>query len=45
MEQIGPFAKSEVLVQIGIVSSLLIPADAIYRKIVSTASWPPRRFQ
>jgi len=34
MEQIGYFAKSEVLVQIGIVSSLLMPADAVYRKIV-----------
>jgi Cu-processing system permease protein len=34
MEQIGYLASSEVLIQIGIVSSLIMPADAIYRKIV-----------
>jgi ABC-type transport system involved in multi-copper enzyme maturation permease subunit len=34
MEQIGHLANSEVLIQIGIVSSLVMPADAIYRKIV-----------
>ncbi len=34
MEQIGYLANSEVLIQIGIVSSLIMPADAIYRKIV-----------
>ena len=44
MEQIGYLASSEVLIQIGIVSSLIMPADAIYRKIVYSP-WPPRRFQ
>ncbi|OPX88502.1 MAG: ABC-2 family transporter protein [Pelotomaculum sp. PtaB.Bin104] len=36
LEQIGYLAGSNVLVNIGIVSSLLMPADAIYRKIVYT---------
>ncbi len=34
MEQIGYLAGSKVLIQIGIVSSLIMPADSIYRKIV-----------
>ncbi|OPX88515.1 MAG: ABC-2 family transporter protein [Pelotomaculum sp. PtaB.Bin104] len=34
LEQIGYLASSHVLVDIGIFSSLLMPADAIYRKIV-----------
>lgn len=36
LEQIGHLASSKVLVNIGIVSSLAMPADAIYRKIVYT---------
>lgn len=36
LEQIGHFANSQVLVNIGIVSSLVMPADSIYRKIVYT---------
>lgn len=34
LEQIGHLAGSQVLVKIGIFSSLLMPVDAIYRKIV-----------
>lgn len=34
VEQIGWFVKSQSLQQIGIVSSLLMPVDSIYRKIV-----------
>ena len=34
MEQIGYLAKSQVLVDIGVFSSLLMPADSVYRKIV-----------
>ncbi|TEB11483.1 ABC transporter permease [Pelotomaculum propionicicum] len=34
LEQIGHLAHSQVLVNIGIVSSLVMPADAVYRKIV-----------
>jgi hypothetical protein len=34
LEQIGHLAQSQVLVNIGIASSLVMPADAIYRKIV-----------
>jgi len=34
LEQIGYLAGSKTLVDIGIVSSLLMPADAVYRKIV-----------
>lgn len=36
LEQIGHLADSQVLVNIGIVSSLVMPADSIYRKIVYT---------
>jgi hypothetical protein len=36
LEQIGTLANSQVLVNIGIVSSLVMPADSIYRKIVYT---------
>lgn len=36
LEQIGGIVKSAVLVNIGIVSSLVMPADSIYRKIVFT---------
>ena len=36
LEQIGYLAKSQVLVNIGIVSSLVMPADSVYRKIVYT---------
>lgn len=36
LEQIGHLANSQVLVNIGIVSSLVMPADSIYRKIVYT---------
>jgi len=36
LEQIGHLASSKVLVNIGIVSSLAMPADAVYRKIVYT---------
>jgi len=34
LEQIGNLLDSQVLVNIGIVSSLLMPADSVYRKIV-----------
>ncbi|MDF9407950.1 ABC transporter permease [Pelotomaculum isophthalicicum JI] len=34
LEQIGYLAGSKTLVNIGIVSSLLMPADSVYRKIV-----------
>lgn len=34
LEQIGTLLNSQVLVNIGIVSSLLMPADSVYRKIV-----------
>lgn len=34
LEQIGHLADSQVLVQIGIFSSLIMPVDSIYRKIV-----------
>ncbi|HOV79486.1 MAG TPA: ABC transporter permease subunit [Bacillota bacterium] len=34
LEQVGYLAKSPVLVDIGIASSLIMPADAVYRKIV-----------
>lgn len=34
LEQIGHLAESQVLVNIGVVSSLIMPADAVYRKIV-----------
>lgn len=36
LEQIGILVKSQVLVNIGIISSLLMPADSVYRKIVFT---------
>ncbi|MFA4886152.1 MAG: ABC transporter permease subunit [Desulfotomaculaceae bacterium] len=36
LEQIGHLAQSQVLVNIGIVSSLVMPADSVYRKIVYT---------
>jgi ABC-type transport system involved in multi-copper enzyme maturation permease subunit len=36
LEQIGTLVNSQVLSDIGIVSSLLMPADALYRKIVFT---------
>lgn len=36
MEQIGYIIHSPSLINIGIVSSLIMPADAIYRKIVFT---------
>lgn len=36
LEQIGHLAGSQTLVNIGIISSLIMPADAIYRKIVHT---------
>lgn len=36
LEQIGHLASSKVLVNIGIISSLVMPADAVYRKIVYT---------
>lgn len=38
LEQFGYLAKSQVLVDIGIVSSLIMPADSVYRKIVYTLS-------
>lgn len=34
MEQIGYLVNSKILVKIGIVSSLIMPADSVYRKIV-----------
>lgn len=34
LEQIGTLVSSQMLINIGIVSSLLMPADSIYRKIV-----------
>lgn len=34
MEQFGYLFNSEVLVRIGVISSLVMPADAVYRKIV-----------
>lgn len=34
LEQIGHLMKSGVMIKIGIVSSLIMPADSIYRKIV-----------
>ncbi len=36
LEQIGAMASSQTLVNIGILSSLAMPADAIYRKIAHT---------
>lgn len=36
LEQIGAMASSQTLVNIGILSSLTMPADAIYRKIAHT---------
>jgi len=41
MEQIGYLAKSQVLVDIGIASSLLMPADSVYRKTVYTLMSAP----
>lgn len=41
LEQIGYLAKSQVLVNIGIVSSLVMPADSVYRKIVYTLMSAP----
>ncbi len=38
LEQFGYLAKSQVLVNIGIVSSLIMPVDSVYRKIVYTLS-------
>lgn len=34
IEQVGAVAQSETLTRIGIVSSLVMPADAIYRKMI-----------
>jgi len=36
LEQIGHFANSQFLVNTGIISSLVMPADSVYRKIVYT---------
>lgn len=41
LEQFGYLAKSQMLVNIGIVSSLIMPADSVYRKIVYTLSSAP----
>ncbi len=35
MEQIGYITKTQTLVNVGIVSSLIMPTDSVYRKIVS----------
>lgn len=36
IEQIGFMVKNQTLLQIGIISSLLMPADSLYRRIVSS---------
>lgn len=37
IEQVGYLLKNSTLIHLGILSSLLMPADALYRKIIATA--------
>lgn len=41
IEQIGYMLKNETLTQMGIISSLIMPADSLYRKIVSSVLSTP----
>lgn len=41
IEQIGFMLKNQTLIQMGIISSLIMPADSLYRKIVSSVLSAP----